>query len=77
MNLDKDIITALRYQVTYQNEQIAAKDKRIRELETGACRFNCRTEKQAFIAGYLADIQHEELDREHAEMAYQEWREKG
>lgn len=29
--------------------------------------------KEAFIAGYLADLQHGEASREEAERAYREW----
>lgn len=47
---------------------------RIKELEDGSCRFHCRTLKQAFIAGYLADSQHGEHSRLAAERAYKEWR---
>ena len=47
---------------------------RIQELEDGSCRFNCRTMKQAFIAGYLADSQHGEHSEKAAEMAYKEWK---
>ena len=47
---------------------------RIQELEDGSCRFHCRTVKQAFIAGYLADSQHGEHSDEAAELAYKEWK---
>ena len=30
----------------------AAQAKRIKELEEGACRYNCRRAKDAFMAGY-------------------------
>ena len=55
-------------------EIVQALRNRIKELEDGACRFNCRTVKEAFIAGYKADLQHDEISDEHAERAYQEWK---
>ena len=39
--LDRDLIAICAAQV-----------KRIKELEEGACRFNCRRAKDAFLAGY-------------------------
>ena len=30
---------------------------RIKDLEEGACRFNCRTQKQAFIDGYRVGVE--------------------
>ena len=46
------VIEDLKYQVMRQNEELVEKTKRIRELENGACRFNCRKAKDAFYAGY-------------------------
>jgi len=57
---------------------IAAQDKRIKELEDGSCRFHCRSVKDAFMAGYLADLQHIEQHDDDilraAVIAYQAWR---
>ena len=39
--LDRDLIAI-----------IANRDERIKELEDGACRYNCRRAKDAFLAGY-------------------------
>lgn len=33
-------------------------ERRIKELEEGACRFNCRTAKEAFMAGFDAGYLH-------------------
>ena len=58
---------------------VAHLKQRIFELEQGGCRFNCRTEKQAFIAGYYAasevnwDFQ-APCDDEMAERAHKEWK---
>ena len=47
---------------------------RIEELESGSCRFNCRTAKDAFMAG-LTWSAHGFVDAEHA---YKQWlKEKG
>jgi len=58
---------------------------RIFELEQGACRFNCRTRKEAFIDGFrygvvrvgriagVGDSVWSEDDQEMAEMAYKEY----
>jgi len=37
--------------VVEENKQLK---RRISELEDGACRFNCRKEREAFVAGYRA-----------------------
>ncbi|TFH49298.1 MAG: hypothetical protein E4G89_05030 [Methanothrix sp.] len=43
--------------------------KRINELEDGSCRFNCKAEKEAFIAGFLwEDEEVNGFD------AYKEWK---
>lgn len=49
---------------------------RIKELEDGACRYNCRTAKEAFMAGYqaaLPPIGDPSTDREHMEAKYKQW----
>ena len=50
----------------------------IEELRDGTCRFHCRTVRQAFRAGYFADLQHFEEDDEGVkqaeEIAYLAWR---
>ena len=33
---------------------VTALEARIKELEEGSCRFNCRTMKEAFMAGWAA-----------------------
>lgn len=44
-DLCNDIIIA-------HEENAKKMQRRIDELESGACRFNCRTAKDAFMAGY-------------------------
>ena len=55
--------------------------ERIKELEEGACRFNCATRKKAFMAGWEAldeqwAIEHFSMGEYHydPEIAYKEWR---
>jgi len=48
-DLTNDIIEAFREKVRQQAE-------RIKELEEGSCRFNCRTQKQAYFAGFDAGM---------------------
>ena len=59
---------------THDRDTVNKLRQRIKELEDGSCRFNCRTTKEAFIAGYLADTQHGELTVVAAEIAYKEWK---
>jgi len=61
------------------------KDAEIKALREGACRFNCRTRKEAFIDGFrygvvrvgriagVGDSVWSEDDQEMAEMAYKEY----
>ena len=72
--LSLDVIESFRHQVANHYGEVRRLEDRIRDLEEGACRFKCRNMKESFIAGYLADLQHEELTKEHANRAYQEWR---
>ena len=81
---DVEIVQALRKRikelegaVEEQNCAINIREYRIKELEDGACRFNCRTVKEAFIAGahaVLPPIDDEEV--EFIERKYREWRAK-
>ena len=50
--------------------------KRIKELEEGECRFNCRTQKAAFFSGYKLAIgdAFQEWDNDIMEAAYEVWR---
>lgn len=59
-------------------------EDRIKELEEGSCRYNCRRAKDAFMAGFDAGaldtvdggkIICEDYKREVTEKAYKEWRE--
>ena len=74
----------------HDRDYVAHLKQRIHELEQGACRFNCRTRKQAFIDGFrygIVRMCREVLgsdypstgwnseDQEIAELAYKEWRE--
>lgn len=43
--------------------------RRVEELEEGACRFNCKSEKEAFIAGFLW-----ENEEDDGFEAYKEWK---
>jgi hypothetical protein len=60
--------------------ELEAKDKRIAELESGSCRFNCRTAKENWIDGYMEAINIEYSDlcqkrlRDEAEIRYNEWK---
>ena len=50
--------------------------QRIKDLEEGACRFNCRTERQAFIDGWMAALEAQgveaaEWDRDIAAAMYE------
>ena len=49
---------------------------RIKELEEGSCRFNCRTSKEAFIAGYMdGHLDGGATQKPDPDYAYKEWRE--
>jgi len=59
---------------------VAHLKQKIFELEQGACRFNCRTRKEAFMAGFDAGFNDtDEQDRYFGlvdgdmEQAYKEW----
>lgn len=57
-------------------EQVEWLIDRIRELEEGSCRFNCRTRKEAFIAGYELAHGWELTEREREVIGgrcYKEW----
>lgn len=60
--------------------ELDAARKRIKELEDGSCRYNCRTMKEAFKAGfyYMAAEMHvmnsNEVIESAANRAYQEWK---
>lgn len=43
-----------QYYIDILEDQAADDERRIKELEDGSCRFNCRSVKEAFHAGYLA-----------------------
>lgn len=47
---------------------------RIKELEAGYCRNNCRTQKEAFIAGYMITRTPHPFDKSGAIVAYKAWR---
>ncbi len=50
--------------------------ERIKSLEGGCCRFNCRTERQAFIIGY-DDGWMDGMERNpdwNPQLAYKEWK---
>jgi len=65
---DDDIVSILRWRVETINAnwphaqrididaitEINRLRQRIKELEDGSCRYNCRTMKEAFMAGHLA-----------------------
>ena len=52
------------------DEEFAKLLKRIEDLEGGKCRFNCRTERAAFMAGFLW-----EDEETNGFEAYKEWKE--
>jgi len=66
----------------FAEEIIRTQLTRIDELEEGACRFNCRTKKEAFMAGFDAGALEcvdsglficDDLKKEVTEAAYKEW----
>jgi len=73
--------TGLRGEWQEQGAEINKLENRILELEEGSCRFNCRTKKEAFIAGFDAAVLDaedgiitcEDLQHEVAKEAYKEW----
>ena len=69
---DKDEHIKLIDRRVFELERVCEKQiARIKELEDGTCRFNCRTAKEAFIAGYTM---YSDADDTTAEEAYKEWR---
>ena len=68
--LTNDIIEAYREKDQRQQAEISRLLAEIEELKDGSCRFRCRTEKQAFIEGYMADSQCGEHSRIGAERAW-------
>ena len=61
---------------------VLEKVQRIKELESGSCRFNCKSVKQAFLAGFDAgsadavdagEIIDSAYYREVTEAAFKEW----
>ena len=42
--------------ITVDESEWDAMEKRIKELEDGSCRFNCRTVKEGFYAGWDAQV---------------------
>lgn len=56
-------------------DEIERLKRRIEELENGVCRFNCRTQREAFIAGTKAALPDwEEMDPGAPERAFKEWK---
>jgi hypothetical protein len=66
-----------RHPVTDETEKdyrISMLRERIHDLENGACRFNCRTAKSAFEAGWKARMRMAKTKINWWEDAYKEWR---
>ena len=64
-------------------EEVERLQKRIKELEDGCCRFNCRTQKEAYIAGAQDTIYRIKRYEDGAaptlaeiQKAYKHWKEK-
>ena len=55
------------------SEYIAYLEKRIKELEDGSCRFNCRSMKDAFMAGFYAGADDTANSRKIIDADYREW----
>jgi len=61
-------------------DEIERLERRVEELERGPCRFNCRTQREAFVAGFLAGWKKKAWcvkpgsDGRHANAAYREWK---
>jgi len=65
-------------------ETISSQQDQIEELESGKCRFNCRTAKEAFLAGFDVGAEDafdggkiidDDFYKEVTEEAYAAWRE--
>jgi len=69
--------TRLSYTIEQLELEIETLNARIKELESGSCRFNCRTKKEAFIAGWMCSVTHTTTDEREesviATEAYKEW----
>jgi len=66
-----------------EEEVIAPLRARVKELEEGKCRFNCRTKKEAFLAGWDAAYEDnvdggyiicDKFYKKVTEKAYKKWR---
>ena len=60
-------------------ETISRLDDRIEDLEEGACRFNCRTKRDAFMSGARAAIDYEscgtrDIGQDALERLFKEWK---
>ena len=53
-------------------DQVAHLKQRIFELESGACRYNCRTAKEAFMEGFDRGMD-QHTNWHGKEEAYKEW----
>ena len=55
---------------------ISRLQKENEELQDGGCRFNCSSEREAFIAGYVADLygSAQKAVMPNAKRAYKEWK---
>ena len=67
-----------KYTIEILIDEISLRDNKIDELEQGACRFNCRTAKENWIAGWEEGVGSIDFggDPEYAtgEEAYNEWK---
>jgi len=59
--------------ITISESEFDALTARVKELEAGPCRFNCRTEKVAYIAGFR-DACRASWEKPFAEEFYEEWK---
>ena len=61
-------------------EEVRDAHRRIKELEEGSCRFNCRSMKEAFMAGWHLSLKDDDIDficdwqeDRLSERAYKQW----
>ncbi len=45
-----------------KDDTIRALEREVQELKEGACRYNCRTAKESWVAGFLAANKHTEWE---------------
>jgi len=76
----------LKQEVDILHQRIRQLEAENESLKDGSCRFNCRTMREAFIAGFDAGVDDtidggkiicDDLYREVTQKAYKQWRKEG